>query len=411
VEDAIFKSYLNKEALEDALVRLIAIHSLPLSTVEWPELHALLRICNPIVRIPQAHSTITLAVHRQWHNHQDTIRQNLRTAISPIHISLDIWTSPNTYLFLGIVAHFVRKDTNFRSKALLGLREVGSSHGTSQWEILRPILYEYEIVRQLGTIVGDNSGTNDTLCQSIEAWYESEGLLKWSAERNRMRCIGHILNLIVQSFFIIKLKDYEPYDKAEAGGVEQSHDAQSIQQMSIHSQNNPDIRKKFRTEMDALGKLHNIVVHIRASGGRMKSWEKTAPRRIPLDNRTRWNSWYQMLLAAHENQMHIDCWTKEYDELEQDCISKAEWEWLTVVRTLMAEFHFFTVQNEGDQKGISFVLLTLYLTELEIKKAEQAFKNLMVSSFLFTYFFLLISYIRELLRSKEPLHFFVLKQC
>ena len=69
-------------------------------------------------------------------------------------------------------------------------------------------------------IIGDNSGTNDTLCQSIEEWYKNESLSKWSAERNRIQCIGHILNLIVQAFFIIKLKDYELYDKAEMEEME-----------------------------------------------------------------------------------------------------------------------------------------------------------------------------------------------
>ena len=63
--------------------------------------------------------------------YKDIIRQTIRTTRSAIHISLDIWTSPNTYLFLGVIGHFVRKDDTQRSKARLGLREVGSSHGIS----------------------------------------------------------------------------------------------------------------------------------------------------------------------------------------------------------------------------------------------------------------------------------------
>ena len=45
----------------------------------------------------------------------------------------------------------------------------------------------------------------------------------------------------------------------------------------------------FRT-MGQLGKLHNIVVHIRRSAGRTKEFKDLAKRIIPLDNRTKWNS-------------------------------------------------------------------------------------------------------------------------
>jgi len=50
-------------------------------------------------------------------------------------------------------------------------------------------------------------------------------------------------------------------------------------------------RVTFRT-MGPLGKLHNIVIHIRGSSGRTKEFEDLAGRIIPLNNRTRWNSWY-----------------------------------------------------------------------------------------------------------------------
>jgi hypothetical protein len=177
------------------------VHSLPFSFVEWPETHALLHLSNPLISIPQSHNTIRTAALEQWGNLKADLRAFLHTAISPIHIALDIWTSPNNLLFLGVVAHFVREDKQQKSKALLGLKEIGSHDGAQQWEILRPILQEFKIVRNIGCIMGDSSGTNDTLARSISKWYEDENLPSWSAERNRCRCMGHILNLIVQAFF------------------------------------------------------------------------------------------------------------------------------------------------------------------------------------------------------------------
>jgi hypothetical protein len=68
-----------------------------------------------------------------------------------------------------------------------------------------------------------------------------------------------------------------------------------------------EIENKRRTEIDiqtknesfrkmgALGKLHNIVIHTRNSPGRTNDFFTLAKRRISMDNRTRWNSWYQII--------------------------------------------------------------------------------------------------------------------
>jgi hypothetical protein len=57
-------------------------------------------------------------------------------------------------------------------------------------------------------------------------------------------------------------------------------------------------RSRIRAQIGAMGKLHNIVIHIRASAGRTTEFVISASRRIPLDNRTRWNGWYNMLKVA-----------------------------------------------------------------------------------------------------------------
>jgi len=44
--------------------------------------------------------------------------------------------------------------------------------------------------------------------------------------------------------------------------------------------------------MGPLGKLYNIIIHIRSSVGCMKEFKDLAERIIPLDNRMRWNSWF-----------------------------------------------------------------------------------------------------------------------
>ena len=45
------------------------------------------------------------------------MRYELRAAWSNIHISFDLWTSPNCYAIMAIVAHYI--DSNGKRKASL----------------------------------------------------------------------------------------------------------------------------------------------------------------------------------------------------------------------------------------------------------------------------------------------------
>ena len=110
----------------------MAVHLLPFSFIEWPDTHVLFYLCNLMVYIPQSHNTLRTGALKQWGTLKADLRTSLQTAISPIHISLDIWTSPNNLLFLGVTAHFIRENQQQKSKALLGLKEIGSHDGPQQ---------------------------------------------------------------------------------------------------------------------------------------------------------------------------------------------------------------------------------------------------------------------------------------
>jgi hypothetical protein len=74
-----------------------------------------------------------------------------------------------------------------------------------------------------------------------------------------------------------------------------------------------------------MGKLDDIVVHIRGSGLRTKEFIDKAQRMIPLDNRTRWNSWYYMIIVALELEMHIDFYVRNQEDLVEDALNRADW--------------------------------------------------------------------------------------
>jgi hypothetical protein len=80
---------------------------------------------------------------------------------------------------------------------------------------------------------------------------------------------------------VINVEDLKSYDEQNELGAFDNTEA---------------IRIQFRL-MGPLGQAHNIVVYIYRSAERTEEFWTLVERIIPMDNRTRWNSWYQMLVV------------------------------------------------------------------------------------------------------------------
>ncbi|KAM4060285.1 hypothetical protein HRG_014220 [Hirsutella rhossiliensis] len=118
----------------------------------------------------------------------------LQSAKSKVHLSLDIWTSPNRLLLLGVCSHFVDHAQEARRKALLALRPVANHSGEEQFVTLLPILRDF-----------------------VSTYLKEEGV-KWDPEVHRLRCLGHVINLAVQAFLFqnsIDLKEGEICEDAD----------------------------------------------------------------------------------------------------------------------------------------------------------------------------------------------------
>jgi hypothetical protein len=158
-----------------------------------------------------------------WYEKKLSLQRYLHTAVSKINISLDIWTSPNRILFFGVVGHFVRHGSCSIHKSLLALRKIWGHSGEERFKLLRTILDGYEISDILGVIIGDDVGSNDTLYRTICRWYQDKHEEVWDPEEHRIRCLGHIINLIVQAVLFagsstqLPLEDLEISDYQEEG--------------------------------------------------------------------------------------------------------------------------------------------------------------------------------------------------
>jgi hypothetical protein len=359
---------LDQKLFDIHLTRLIVTRNLPFSCTEWPEFHALLRLLNPDAEqyLRTSHNSIQPLIRTTWNDQKRIICEWLAVAKSQIHISVDIWTSPNSYLFLGIVAFFVQENDDKITKLLLGLPQIGSHGGEEQFRVLIQVLEDYRIDHTIGFFIGDNSTTNDVLCRTMSTWLLDEHEINWDPNHYRLRCLGHMVNLIVQAFLFstISIEELESYDKKEQ---EEDH---------IHD-SETETRAQFRT-MGVLGKVHNITVHIRGSASRTNEFVKEAGKRIPLDNRTRWNSWFSMIDRACSLESHIDFYTKNQLDLKQDTLGRNDWEMLRTIRNFLQLCQSITVQNEGDQNNISETFPSLVILWSNCKTQIQRIKAIKV---------------------------------
>ena len=130
-----------------------------------------------------------------------------------------------------------------------------------QFEVLLPILKEYGIVKNIGTIVCNNAFSNATLCRTIGLYLEEEEGISQDPSFQQIRYIGYIINLTVQVYlFSTSTKDIKSYDKREGS---QSEEKASRYQKSIGS---------FR-------KLYNIANYIRGSLARIVEFKTLIGKR------------------------------------------------------------------------------------------------------------------------------------
>ena len=139
--------------------------------------------------------------------------------MSSIHISSDLWSSPNRHSLLGVTAQWVDVKCELQT-ALLALPECRYTHsGEHQARLLLQVLDTYSIASKIGWHTGDNATSNDTTLQHLESLLHAKGIT-FSAKQRRVRCIAHIINLSLQAFLLASSKEALEAAFAEAAEVE-----------------------------------------------------------------------------------------------------------------------------------------------------------------------------------------------
>ena len=75
----------------------------------------------------------------------------------------------NNHFLLTVTANFVDYTEEKHMKTLLALQIVKNHNKEKQFAVFFSVLQNYDIVQKLEAVIANNSDTNNTLCQKIEA--------------------------------------------------------------------------------------------------------------------------------------------------------------------------------------------------------------------------------------------------
>lgn len=148
---AVSNTFFWKESVEkfkDLLIRWIVYCHIAFFQLENQYFRELLFFLNPALlnHLPKAARTIWSWVMNAFTSKKQQLREDLHHSQSRISISFDLWTSPNPYAILGVVAMWIDA-TGKRRVTVLGMRRVYGEHTRENLgSAVLGLLEEYNII-------------------------------------------------------------------------------------------------------------------------------------------------------------------------------------------------------------------------------------------------------------------------
>ena len=246
------------DSFKSLLIKWVVYCHIAFAMLENQYFRDLIKCLNAgIIKVlPAARSTLRNWVKKEYEIRKDYLIEELETALSSIHLSFDIWTSPNRYSIISVFGNFVNHQGQ-RRRLLLAFRRIYGSHsGENISTALLEVISEYKIEEKVGYFVSDNAKNNDVAIDHLlQRLYPALSLQQRQARR--LRCFGHITNLCARALLLGKGagKALTDLERKESKGDFEAADS-------------------FWKGKGALGQLHNIVVYIRTTPQRLEEFAK-----------------------------------------------------------------------------------------------------------------------------------------
>ncbi|KAK9931904.1 hypothetical protein M0R45_019158 [Rubus argutus] len=265
----VMRSWTQENCVEAACV-MIVMDELPFSFIEKPGFRYFCSVAVPRFNVP-CRKVIVKNFLRMYNAKKEELKRELQSHC--VCLTTDTWTSCQNINYMVITAHFI--DCGWKMhKRVLNFCVIPNHQGNTIGKILENCLVEWSIENLL-TVSVDNASANtvaiDYLRKKMMTW-EKKPI--FAGKYMHVRCLAHIVNLIVRSGLAILEK--------------------------------------------SVASIRNAVKYVRSSSSRLDVFKKCVAKEkleskkiCVLDVPTRWNSTFIMLDTALELRKAFDRMAEE----------------------------------------------------------------------------------------------------
>ncbi|XP_031266505.1 zinc finger BED domain-containing protein RICESLEEPER 2-like [Pistacia vera] len=289
------------------LAQMIIVDEQPFSMVEEPSFRNFVDSLQPlwthISRFTAASDCMKI-----FNCEKVLLKNKLFSLKSRIALTTNIWTSIQNHNYLCLIGHFI-DDNWVLQKRILSFVTISSHKDKEIGKVVEKCILEWGIEKHVSTITVDNADANDVAILYLRDRLVDKNTLIMNCEYFHVRCIAHILNLIV--------------------------------------------RDGLSEVKDCISRIRNSVKYVRSSPTRAQAFEKCVKEEriaykgvVCLDVATRWNSTYLMLDVAIKLKkafQRLEDEDPNYSiDLSHETPSVEDWEKATVFAKFLRVFYEVT---------------------------------------------------------------------
>ncbi|XP_055961537.1 zinc finger BED domain-containing protein RICESLEEPER 2-like [Mercurialis annua] len=301
----------DQEVVRQVVAYMIIVDELPFKFVEKQGFRRLMSLACPMFKIP-SRWTVNRDCYAMFVEEKLKLKQFFKTHSQRVSLTSDSWTSNQRLNYMCITAHFIDNDWKLHKK-IISFVTCSRHKGEYLSKAMESCLLDWGL-KNIFSVTLDNAENNSTamgfFMRKMLTWGSTTVRCKYA----HMRCIAHILNLVVSD------------------GLKESGES-------------------FQKVRGAVRYIKNSPLRLSKFNECKKSLDFHCKRSLCLDVPTRWNSTYLMLETACMYQ-HV---FEEYEDVEasfkidlgDEVPSKLDWDKVRQLCVLLQCFYKMTLAISG----------------------------------------------------------------
>ncbi|KAK9198068.1 hypothetical protein WN944_013251 [Citrus x changshan-huyou] len=190
------------------IARMIVMHELPLSFVEYIGFYELVKLLQPSIETISI-NTIKAEILKLYDIEKMKAMSVLEACDSRIAVTTDMWTAGNQKKgYMVVTAHYIDNSWVLRSRIMRFIYVPAPHSGEVMCNELYECLMEWNIDRKLSTVTVDNCSANESMIDLLFGKFSASSMIM-GGKFLHMRCCAHILNLIVKDGLSVIQKEVE----------------------------------------------------------------------------------------------------------------------------------------------------------------------------------------------------------